>query len=420
MHELCIEKTPLFKLLNLLETEYINKMKKTISIIGSGPSSLLLAAFLDTQKFDITIYEKNKTAGRKFLVAGKGGFNLTHSETFSDFIQRYTPSNFLEDSLSIFTNDDFREWLNYIGIPTFIGSSKRVYPEKGIKPITVLNTILNHLKERGVTLKFEHTFSGWNTENNTIINGKTITADYTVFSLGGGSWKITGSNGNWIDTFKEKEIKTVPFEASNCAFKIDWKPNFMNQNEGNPLKNITINCDGKTQKGEAVITKFGLEGNAIYALSPKIREQLKSEKKARIYIDFKPTFSLEEVTLKVKNSNFKNTTQILKKELKLSTSQIDLLKTYLSKENYLNSEILAKYIKEFPLEITALGILDAAISTIGGIDLDAVDTNFQLRKIKNQFCIGEMLNWDTPTGGYLIQGCVSSGVYLAKYLNEIN
>ena len=403
-----------------METEYINKMKKTISIIGSGPSSLLLAAFLDTQKFDITIYEKNKTAGRKFLVAGKGGFNLTHSESISNFIERYTPSGFLKNALLNFTNDNFRNWLNDIGIPTFIGSSKRVYPEEGIKPISVLNTILNHLKERGVTLKFEHTFSGWDAENNTIINGKTITADYTVFSLGGRSWKITGSNGNWMDTFKEKEIKTVPFEASNCAFKIDWKPNFINQNQGNPLKNITINCNGKTQKGEAVITKFGLEGNAIYALSPKIREQLKSKKKARIYIDFKPTFSREEVTLKVKNSNFKNTTQILKKELKLSTSQIDLLKTYLSKEDYLNSEILAKYIKEFPLEITALGILDAAISTIGGIDLDAVDTNFQLRKIKNQFCIGEMLNWDTPTGGYLIQGCVSSGVYLAKYLNEIN
>ncbi|MDG1226867.1 MAG: NAD(P)-dependent oxidoreductase [Polaribacter sp.] len=395
-------------------------MKKTISIIGSGPSSLLLAAFLDTQKFDITIYEKNKTAGRKFLVAGKGGFNLTHSESISNFIERYTPSGFLKNALLNFTNDNFRNWLNDIGIPTFIGSSKRVYPEEGIKPISVLNTILNHLKERGVTLKFKHSFSGWDTENNTIINGKTITADYTVFSLGGRSWKITGSNGNWMDTFKEKEIKTVPFEASNCAFKIDWKPNFINQNQGNPLKNITINCNGKTQKGEAVITKFGLEGNAIYALSPKIREQLKSKKKARIYIDFKPTFSREEVTLKVKNSNFKNTTQILKKELKLSTSQIDLLKTYLSKEDYLNSEILAKYIKEFPLEITALGILDAAISTIGGIDLDAVDTNFQLRKIKNQFCIGEMLNWDTPTGGYLIQGCVSSGVYLAKYLNEIN
>jgi uncharacterized flavoprotein (TIGR03862 family) len=395
-------------------------MKKTISIIGSGPSSLLLAAFLDTKKLDVTIYEKNKTAGRKLLVAGKGGFNLTHSEPIANFIERYTPSNFLKDALLSFTNDDFRNWLKNIGIPTFIGSSKRVYPEEGIKPITVINTILNHLKERGVTFKFEHTFSGWDTESNIIINDKIITSDYTVFSLGGGSWKITGSDGSWIDTFKEKEVKTVPFQSSNCACKIDWKPNFIKQNEGNPLKNIAIYCSEKKQKGEVVITKFGLEGNAIYALSPQVREQLESEGKARIYIDFKPMFSLEEVTTRVKNSTSKNTTQILKKELKLNPSEIELLKTYLSKEDYLDSEILSENIKKFPLEIIALGALNAAISTVGGIDLNAVDANFQLHKIKNQYCIGEMLDWDAPTGGYLIQACASSGVYLAKHLNEIN
>ncbi|ARV13703.1 NAD(P)/FAD-dependent oxidoreductase [Polaribacter sp. SA4-12] len=394
-------------------------MKKTISIIGSGPSSLLLAAFLDTKKLEVTIYEKNKTAGRKLLVAGKGGFNLTHSESIANFIERYTPSDFLKDALLSFTNDDFRNWLKEIGIPTFIGSSKRVYPEEGIKPITVLNTILNHLKERGVAFKFEHTFSGWDTENNIIINDKTITTDYTVFSLGGGSWKITGSDGSWLDTFIEKKVETVPFQASNCAFKIDWNPNFIKQNEGNPLKNIAIYCSEKKQKGEAVITKFGLEGNAIYALSPQIRAELKSQEKARIYIDLKPTFSLEEVISKVKNSSFKNTTQVLKKELKLSTSQIDLLKTYLSKEDYLDSTILSENIKKFPLEIIALGVLDAAISTVGGIDLNAVDSNFQLQKIKNQYCIGEMLNWDAPTGGYLIQGCASTGVFLAKHLNKI-
>ena len=395
-------------------------MKKTISIIGSGPSSLLLAAFLDTKKLDVTIYEKNKTAGRKLLVAGKGGFNLTHSEPIANFFDRYTPSDFLKDALLSFTNDDFRDWLKEIGIPTFIGSSKRVYPEEGIKPITVINNILNHLKERGVTLKFEHTFSGWDTENNIIINDKIITSDYTVFSLGGGSWKITGSDGTWLDTFQEKEVKTVPFQSSNCACKIDWKPDFIKQNEGNPLKNIAIYCSEKKQKGEVVITKFGLEGNAIYGLSPQVRAQLKSEGKARIFIDFKPMFSLEEVTTRVKNSTSKNTTQILKKELKLNPSEIELLKTYLSKEDYLDSEILSENIKKFPLEIIALGALNAAISTVGGIDLNAVDANFQLHKIKNQYCIGEMLDWDAPTGGYLIQACASSGVYLAKHLNEIN
>ncbi|WP_282073416.1 NAD(P)/FAD-dependent oxidoreductase [Polaribacter atrinae] len=393
-------------------------MKKTISIIGSGPSSLLLAAFLDANKFEVTIYEKNKAAGRKLLVAGKGGFNLTHSEPIASFIERYTPTVFLKSALLGFTNDDFRDWLKDIGIPTYIGSSKRVYPEDGIKPITVLNTILNHLKEKGITFKYEHTFSGWDSDNNIIINNKTITSDYTVFSLGGGSWKITGSDGSWLNTFQEKGIKTMPFEASNCAFKVNWKTNFINQNEGNPLKNIAISCADKTQKGEAVITKFGLEGNAIYGLSPKIREQLKSTEKALIYIDFKPMLTSEKVTSKVIYSTFKNITQILKKELKLSNSQIDLLKTTLSKEDYLDAVILSENIKKFPLEIIGLGILDEAISTVGGINLNAVDTHFQLHKIPNQYCIGEMLNWDAPTGGYLIQGCASIGVYLAKYFNK--
>jgi uncharacterized flavoprotein (TIGR03862 family) len=395
-------------------------MKKSISIIGGGPSALLLASFLDIQKFDVTIYEKNKTAGRKFLVAGKGGFNLTHSEPISELINKYTPTDFLKNSLLSFTNDDFRDWLKNIGIPTFIGSSKRVYPEEGIKPITVLNTILNHLKEKGIIFKYEHTFSGWDKEENLIINDEIIFSDYTVFSLGGGSWKITGSDGNWLKKFKEKGIKTAPFEASNCAFKIDWNSKFIAEKEGKPLKNIAISCSTKTQKGEAVITKFGIEGNAVYGLSPQIREHLKSHKKATIYIDFKPTITLERIIYKIANSTFKNTTQILKKELKLSNSQIGLLKIHLTKEAYLDSEKLSENIKKFPLEITDLSVLDEAISTVGGIDLTAVDAHFQLHKIPNQYCIGEMLNWDAPTGGYLIQACASTGVFLAKHFNKMD
>ena len=395
-------------------------MKKTISIIGGGPSSLLLAAFLNTEKFDITIYEKNKTVGRKFLVAGKGGFNLSHSEPISELTKRYTPNDFLKNSLLHFTNEDFKNWLNTLEIPTYIGSSKRVYPKEGIKPITVLNTILKHLKQKGIIFKKEHTFSGWDSKNNLIINNKIISTDYSVFSLGGGSWKITGSDGSWQETFQKKGIKTIPFEASNCAFKIDWKLDFVKKNNGNPLKNITVSCAGKTQKGEAVITNFGLEGNAIYGLSPQIRAQLKSKKIASICIDFKPTLTLETVISKILNSNFKNTTQVLKKELKLSSSQIDLLKTYLPKESYLNRRLLAENVKEFSLEVTDVSPLDEAISTVGGIDLNAVDTHFQLHALPNQFCIGEMLNWDAPTGGYLIQACASNGVFLSNYLNKID
>ncbi|PQJ77534.1 BaiN/RdsA family NAD(P)/FAD-dependent oxidoreductase [Polaribacter glomeratus] len=395
-------------------------MKKTIAIIGGGPSSFLLAAFLDTKKFDITIYEKNKTAGRKFLVAGKGGFNVTHSEPMEALIKRYTPDDFLEKTLLSFTNNDFRNWLAQIGIPTFIGSSKRVYPKEGIKPIEVLNAMLKNLKEKGVKIKYNQTFSDWDASNNPIINNKTTQTDYTVFCLGGSSWKVTGSDGSWLDTFSEKGIKTKEFKASNCGYQIDWKSSFIIKHEGTPLKNIAIYCNDIVQKGEAVITNFGLEGNAIYGLSPQIRKQLSANSKAIIFIDFKPSLTSENMLSKIKLTNHKNRTQILKKELKLTTAQIDLLKTTLSKESYLDADSLVKNIKKFPLEIVDTAAIDEAISTVGGIDLNAVSKNFELKELPNQFCIGEMLDWDTPTGGYLLQGSASIGVYLANHLNKNN
>jgi len=393
-------------------------MNQRIAIIGGGPSAFLLAAFLDAQKFTVTIYEKNKTVGRKFLVAGKGGFNITHSEDIDKLIKRYTPNDFLEDALLNFTNTDFRNWLDSIGIPTYVGSSKRVYPIEGIKPIEVLNAILEHLMKKQVSIKYEHTFSNWDTNNNPIINNEAIETDFTVFCLGGSSWSITGSNGNWLNTFSKKGIKTKEFQASNCAYHIHWKPKFISKHEGTPLKNISISCDTTTQKGEAVITKFGLEGNAIYGLSPQIREQLNAKSKAHIYIDFKPTLTPKTIQSKLNSSVYRTTAEILKKELKLSPSQIHLLRLHLSKECYLNIESLSEHIKKFPLEIAHASPIDEAISTVGGIDFSAITKNFELKKTPNQFCIGEMLDWDTPTGGYLLQACASTGVYLAKYLNK--
>jgi uncharacterized flavoprotein (TIGR03862 family) len=284
----------------------------------------------------------------------------------------------------------------------------------------VLNAILKSLKEKGVIIKYEHTFSDWDDNSNPIINNKMIQTDYTVFSLGGGSWKVTGSEGNWLDTFSKKGIKTKKIQASNCGYQIDWKSNFIQKHEGTPLKNIAISCNNVIQKGEAVITKFGLEGNAIYGLSPQIREQLFTNSKATVFVDFKPSLTLENIHSKIKLSKYRNTTEILKKELKLSPSQIDLLKIYLSKESYLNTETLTKNIKTFPLEIISTASIDEAISTIGGIDLNAISENFELKNMPNQFCIGEMLDWDAPTGGYLLQACASTGVFLAKHLNKNN
>jgi uncharacterized flavoprotein (TIGR03862 family) len=393
-------------------------MKKSLSIIGGGTAGLFLAAFIDSEIYQVTIFEKKKALGRKFLVAGDGGFNLTHGEILANLKNHYSPTSFLDSALTHFTNEDLRAWLLNLGIPTFVGSSGRVFPEKGIKPIEVLKSIQSFLQNKKVKFEFEKTFTSWDKSNGLIFNEKEIIqSDIAVFAMGGGSWKVTGSDGTWLNIFNEKGIKTLPFKSSNCAFNIDWAEKFIQRHEGEPLKNISISINNKTQKGEAVITKSGIEGNAIYALSGEIQAELASKKEAIVYVDFKPTFDLRKVVEKI-NYSKSNITTTLKEKLKLPKVVVDLLKTTLAKEAFLNIERLANFIKHFPLEIKSAGLIDEAISTTGGIDLHEVKSNFELKKIEDQFCIGEMLDWNAPTGGYLIQACASMGAYLANELNK--
>ena len=393
-------------------------MKKKVSIVGGGTAGLFLAAFLDTDIYDVTIYEKKAALGRKFLVAGDGGFNLTHSEDLSKLKTRYTPISLLDNALDHFSNTDLRTWLSNLGIPTFVGSSRRVFPEKGIKPIEVLKRIEIYLTEKNVKIEFNKTFTDWDTANTLEFNSaEIIKSDFIVFALGGSSWKITGSNGSWLETFNQKGIDTLPFRSSNCAYQIKWNQTFIQKHEGIPLKNIAISINDKTQKGEAVITNFGLEGNAIYALSPEIQSELATHNKAEVYIDFKPTSDSETLIKKLENSKL-NTTTALKQILKLSKAQVDLIKLTLTKEEFVELPMLVRFIKGFPLTITDSAPIDEAISTFGGISLDSVDSNFELKELKNQFCIGEMLDWNAPTGGYLIQACASMGAYLAHQLNN--
>lgn len=402
-------------------------MKKQIAIIGGGAAALMLAAHLDEKKFDVVIYEKNATLGRKFLVAGDGGFNLTHSETIDSFISRYTPSDFFEPIISQFSNSDLIDWLKAIGIDTFVGTSKRVYPTKGIKPISVLNAIIHVLKQKNVTLKTKYCWKGWEdnqllfsvaetaNENNSV-EFKT-TPDIVVFALGGASWSVTGSDGSWADYFKQKNIPITPFMPSNCAFQVIWNKLFIEIAEGQSLKNIVVSCDGVGKAGELVITRFGLEGGAIYALSGLLRKQLQQNKIARLFIDLKPQWSVLEIQNKLNSRGNKSISECLKSTLNLPVVVCELLKTDLSKEEYINTIILSEKIKHFSIEITATAPIDEAISTVGGIDLSEINSNFELVKLPENYVIGEMLDWDSPTGGYLLQACFSMGYSLAMKLN---
>jgi uncharacterized flavoprotein (TIGR03862 family) len=397
-------------------------MKRSVAIIGSGPAALLAAAMLNENAFDVTIYERNFAPARKFLVAGDGGFNLTHSEALESFIHRYTPDTFLEKSIRSFTNTDLQGWLKHIGIETYTGTSKRIFPVKGIKPIEVLNAILEELKRKNVQVKTKHNWKGWNSKNELIIQHDTkeliVKADIVIFALGGASWTKTGSDGSWLEIFEKRGIEVLPFRASNCGYEIKWDKTFLEQAAGKSLKNISISCGDKEKKGELVITQLGIEGGAVYALSPQIRKQLEEKNTADIYIDLKPDLTSTEIKNKLSVKENKSLSTFLKEELNLSSIQLALLKTRLTKEEFTDMNTLAGKIKQLHFSITAMAPVEEAISTVGGIALSAVKESFELKKIPDQYVIGEMLNWDAPTGGYLIQACFSMGYYVAQGLNS--
>lgn len=400
----------------------INRLrKKDIAIIGGGASALMLAASLDPGKYSISIYERNSALGRKFLVAGKGGFNLTHSEEQAQFANRYHPKQFIEPFLNAFSNTNFRNWLRSIGIETYVGTSKRVFPLKGIKPIEVLNAIEKQIKENSVTIHYNHIWKGW-TQNELLFSAhdKTIAvkADVVIFALGGASWKVTGSDGGWKSYFNEKGVQTTAFYPSNCAYQIDWDESFIKTISGQALKNCAFSCGNNYKKGEAVLTDFGIEGSGVYALSKDIREQLTALTKANLYIDFKPEITPAEIKERIKQKGKLSMKEVLEKKLNLSSLQIQLLKQASTKEEYHDPESICQLIKNYPLVITGLAPIDDAISTVGGISLDEIHSNLELKKLPNHYCMGEMLDWDAPTGGYLLQACFSMGKFLANQLNE--
>lgn len=397
-------------------------MRKTVSIIGGGPAAMMLAAKLNSEKFAVTIYEKNKALGRKFLVAGKGGFNLTHGEELEVFVGRYHPNYFLKQAVSDFSNVDLQKWLKELGINTYAGTSNRIFPVKGIKPVEVLNSILNTIKNNKVNICTGYKWVGFANDNSLMFESKSqianVKSDIVVFALGGASWKITGSDGTWLDYFIQRNVTCFPFEASNCGYKVNWPTMIIDKIEGEALKNCVFKSGSTSHPGEAVITSLGIEGSGVYPLGHEIRKQLSEKSKAEIFIDLKPQNTLEEINSKLANRKSVSLTRYLEKDMKLGEAKTLLLKSFLSKEDFTDNNSLALKIKNLPVEVSGLAPMDEAISTVGGISLKEIDDHYQLKKIPNHFVIGEMLDWDAPTGGYLLQACFSMGNNLAHYLNK--
>ena len=389
--------------------------RKKIIIIGGGAAGLMAAENLCAD-FEVSIYEKGKTVGRKFLVAGKGGFNLTNEATGKSLAQKYSPVYFLEKVLLENDSVKMRAWLEGLGIPTFVGTSGRVFPKKGIKPIDVLKKIKDRLVEQGVQFFYQQTFIGFDKKCNVIVKSDekrgTLEADYFVFALGGASWSVTGSDGKWLEAFEQIGVSTHPFQSSNCGVNISWSDHFKKYHAGKPLKNIAVAVGEISVKGEAMITDYGLEGNAIYPLIGEVRKAFNQNKIPKLSMDLKPKNTTQQLLEKLKNKTPK--TKIFAQSLNLNTTQIALLKSFLDKDKFLQPIEFINGVKHLQISIDSLRPLEEAISTVGGIALEEVNADFSLKKFPHIFVIGEMLDWDAPTGGFLLQGCFSMAQGLGK------
>jgi uncharacterized flavoprotein (TIGR03862 family) len=374
-----------------------------IGIVGTGPAALMAGSQYLLQGFEVSFYEHKKAPARKFLVAGHGGFNLTHSEPKSDFLARYDCEE-IRKCVSEFDSEALISWLNLIGIETYIGSTGKIFPIKGIKPIDVLNAWLTWLKNNGADFHFEHKMLDFDSNSllfHTNSIEKTISFDKIVFALGGGSWSKTGSDGAWIELFKSKNIDIVPLQTSNAGMNFRFHLP-LEKMEGEILKNVVTSIGDFQKAGEVTLTKYGFEGAAIYHLNRAYREN----PNLPLSIDLKPQWNVAHVLDCLKST--KNNTEGLKK-MKLSKAAIFLLKSETEKEIFLNPESLAQKIKNLSLKIESLRPIDEAISTSGGVSWTELENDLSLKKFPNIKLCGEMLDWDAPTGGYLLQASIASG-----------
>ncbi|KIA88206.1 NAD(P)/FAD-dependent oxidoreductase [Kaistella jeonii] len=382
-----------------------------IIIIGAGPAGLMAAQQLALKGFKVHVYEQNKAAARKFLVAGNGGFNLTHSEELESFVKKYEAEE-IQEIVKTFDNQKVIQWLSDMGITTYVGSSGKIFPTKNFKPIQVLKAWLDELEKLGVTIHYEHTFLDFDDSKVYLKNnGEDISIKYSklILAMGGGSWKKTGSDAKWVETLSQKNIEITPLESANSGYNTDVP---FHQLQGQYLKNIKVSFEENSKIGEVVFTKYGIEGSPIYYMNRFTR---KHDFPVTINIDLKP--NLSEVEIFEQLNGTAKISSVLKRNLKLPTTAINLLKT-LDKESYLNIENLAKTIKKFPIEVLSYRPIDEVISTAGGVAFSALNSNLELKNFPNVYCAGEMIDWEAPTGGYLLQACFSTGFWVANSIAD--
>jgi uncharacterized flavoprotein (TIGR03862 family) len=386
-------------------------MTKTVIVVGAGPAGLSAAECLSQAGVKTHIYERMASPARKFLLAGRGGLNLTHSEEDIRFIGRYgDAADRIAPFLHAFGPQSLREWCAGLGQDTFVGSSGRVFP-KSFKASPLLRAWLRRLAELSVEIHLRHQFTGFEGRTacfETPDGRRTVEADAFVLALGGGSWPRLGSDGGWVEPLRTIGLDSTPLVPSNCGLIVNWSSAIVDRFEGFPLKNIRLVVGEESKRGECILTRRGLEGGAVYALSHEVGRRLRAGDPPNVKIDLKPEHTIEMLVSRLSRPRGKNSlSNFLRKTINLDPVAIALLRE--CGETPTDPARLAVLIKSLPLAVRGVAGLDRAISTAGGVIWDALDENLMAKAFPGLFLAGEMIDWDAPTGGYLLTACFSTG-----------
>lgn len=396
---------------------------KTVAVIGGGAAGLMAAEVLSRNGIGVSVFEAKPSTGRKFLVAGKGGLNLTHSEPFEDFVARYgSRHEKIRSLLNQFSPSDVREWCHGLGIETFVGKSGRVFPND-LKALPVLQRWLQRLRDQGADLKTRHVWKGWNVDGTLLFDTpdgeSSVRADAVVLALGGASWPKLGSNGNWVPILQERGISVANLQPSNCGFDVAWSDHFKERFAGEPLKSVVLKfttSDGVEfqRKGSCMISSTGIEGSLVYAASALIRDEITAHGTATVVLDLAPDRSVEDLAQRLSVSRGSRTmSSHIRSKAKIKGVEAGLLREFCA--HTMSDPIeLANAIKNIPVPVTAARPIAEAISTAGGVHFESLDESLMVTSCPGLFCAGEMLDWEAPTGGYLLSACFASGLVAAQ------
>jgi len=393
-------------------------MNNSVLIIGGGPAGLMAAEVISAHGVRVDVYDSMPSLGRKFLMAGKSGLNITHAEPFEQFAARYGKRQAqIEPMLTRFGPDELRQWVHGLGLETFVGTSGRVFPV-GMKASPLLRAWLRRLSESGVTFHLRHKWTGnfaaqdgaWQFRFESPDGEELVQAGAVLLALGGGSWSRLGSDGAWVPWLEQAGARVEPLKPSNCGFDVDWSPHFRERFDGHPIKSVVLSFGAFRQQGEFIVTKEGVEGSLIYAASALLRDEIDARGKAVMALDLAPDRSYEWLLEKLSKPRGSRTmASQLEKTVGLKGVKAGLLREFVTKEDFLSAERLAHFIKNLPVPLVATRPLEEAISSAGGVTFESLDEHLMLRSMPGIFCAGEMLDWEAPTGGYLLTACFASG-----------